>query len=66
MLAVKGEIPRRQSIKLSNAISRFPVHWSGDSESTFEGMGETLRAGLSLTLSGFAFSSHDIGGFEVW
>lgn len=43
---------------------RFPVHWGGDCESTFEGMAETLRGGLSLLLSGFAFSSHDIGGFE--
>ncbi|EMD38625.1 glycoside hydrolase family 31 protein [Gelatoporia subvermispora B] len=43
---------------------RFPVHWGGDCESTFEAMAETLRGGLSLTLSGFAFASHDIGGFE--
>ncbi|KAI0049991.1 glycoside hydrolase family 31 protein [Auriscalpium vulgare] len=43
---------------------RFPVHWGGDCESTFEAMAETLRGGLSLTMSGFAFSSHDIGGFE--
>lgn len=28
-------------------------------------MAETIRGGLSLTTSGFAFSSHDIGGFEV-
>ena len=27
-------------------------------------MAETLRGGLSLTASGFAFASHDIGGFE--
>ncbi|KAG9081369.1 hypothetical protein FRC06_005614 [Ceratobasidium sp. 370] len=27
-------------------------------------MAETLRGGLSLTLSGFGFTSHDIGGFE--
>jgi len=27
-------------------------------------MAETLRGGLSFTLSGFAFWSHDIGGFE--
>ncbi|EPQ58728.1 hypothetical protein GLOTRDRAFT_37153 [Gloeophyllum trabeum ATCC 11539] len=40
------------------------AHWGGDCESTFEAMTETLRGGLSLTLSGFAFSSHDIGGFE--
>ncbi|KAF8514046.1 alpha-glucosidase [Gautieria morchelliformis] len=41
-------------------------HWGGDCESTFEAMAETLRGGLSLTLSGFAFTSHDIGGFEVY
>lgn len=41
-----------------------PVHWSGDCESTFNGMAQSLRAGLSLTSSGFGFWSHDIGGFE--
>lgn len=41
-----------------------PVHWSGDSTSSFESMAETLRGGLSLAWSGFAFWSHDIGGFE--
>ena len=40
-------------------------HWGGDCESTFEAMAEALRGALSLTLSGFAFASHDIGGFEV-
>jgi alpha-D-xyloside xylohydrolase len=43
---------------------QFPVHWGGDCESTFEAMAETLRGGLSLALSGFAFWAHDIGGFE--
>jgi len=42
---------------------KFPVHWGGDNESTFESMAETLRGGLSLGLSGFGFWSHDIGGF---
>ena len=45
-------------------IFRFPVHWGGDCESTWEAMAETLRGGLSLTTSGFGFTSHDIGGFE--
>jgi alpha-D-xyloside xylohydrolase len=40
-------------------------HWGGDPESTWEAIAETLRGGLSLTLSGFAFASRDIGGFEV-
>jgi alpha-D-xyloside xylohydrolase len=43
---------------------QFPVHWGGDSTATFESMAESLRAGLSLGLSGFGFWSHDIGGFE--
>ncbi|GAA4455036.1 alpha-xylosidase [Phytohabitans houttuyneae] len=43
---------------------KFPVHWGGDSESTLESMAESLRGGLSLSMSGFGFWSHDIGGFE--
>jgi alpha-D-xyloside xylohydrolase len=43
---------------------RYPVHWGGDSLSTFPSMAATLRGGLSLGLSGFGFWSHDIGGFE--
>ena len=47
----------------SAGSQRFPVHWGGDCESSFEAMSETLRGGLSLGLSGFGFWSHDIGGF---
>lgn len=43
---------------------KFPVHWGGDCYSDFPSMAESLRGGLSLCLSGFAFWSHDIGGFE--
>jgi alpha-D-xyloside xylohydrolase len=43
---------------------RFPVHWGGDSASSFESMAESLRGGLSLAASGFGYWSHDIGGFE--
>jgi alpha-D-xyloside xylohydrolase len=43
---------------------QFPVHWGGDCTATFESMAESLRGGLSLTMSGFGFWSHDIGGFE--
>ncbi|KAI9732410.1 MAG: hypothetical protein M1834_001618 [Cirrosporium novae-zelandiae] len=43
---------------------KFPVHWGGDCESTFEAMAESLRGGLSLAVSGFGFWAHDIGGFE--
>ncbi|KAG6887526.1 hypothetical protein C0995_014629 [Termitomyces sp. Mi166 len=43
---------------------RFPVHWGGDCESTWEAMAEAMRGAISLTLSGFGYASHDIGGFE--
>jgi alpha-D-xyloside xylohydrolase len=43
---------------------KFPIHWGGDNESTFESMAGTLRGGLSMALSGFGYWSHDIGGFE--
>ncbi|MGW3803221.1 alpha-xylosidase, partial [Streptomyces clavifer] len=43
---------------------QYPVHWGGDCWSSFEAMAESLRGGLSLSLSGFGFWSHDIGGFE--
>ena len=43
---------------------KFPVHWGGDCQANYESMGESLRGGLSLCLSGFGFWSHDIGGFE--
>ncbi|MCL2031048.1 MAG: alpha-xylosidase [Oscillospiraceae bacterium] len=44
---------------------QFPVHWGGDCEATYAAMAETLRGGLSLAMGGFAFWSHDIGGFEA-
>lgn len=43
---------------------RFPVHWGGDSTTSFASMAETLRGGLSLAMCGFGFWSHDIGGFD--
>lgn len=42
---------------------RYPVHWGGDAENTNQAMAATLRAGLSMGLSGFTYWSHDIGGF---
>ena len=43
---------------------KYPVHWGGDCLASYESMAETLRGGLSLSLCGFGFWSHDIGGFE--
>lgn len=42
---------------------RFPLYWGGDPPTTFDGMHSALRGGLSLSLSGFPYWSHDIGGF---
>jgi alpha-D-xyloside xylohydrolase len=44
---------------------KFPVHWGGDCDARFEAMAETLRGGLSFGLSGGAFWSHDISGFNM-
>jgi len=43
---------------------KFPVHWGGDSWSNYPSMAESLRGGLSFSLSGFSYWSHDISGFE--
>jgi alpha-D-xyloside xylohydrolase len=48
----------------TTGCQKFPVHWGGDCEATFESMSEDLRGGLSFCLSGAAFWSHDIGGFS--
>ncbi len=42
---------------------RYPVHWGGDSRTTFAHMAASLRGGLNFILSGFGYWSHDIGGF---
>jgi alpha-D-xyloside xylohydrolase len=42
---------------------RYPINWVGDTQCSWEGMAAALRAGLSLSLSGIPFWSHDIGGF---
>lgn len=43
---------------------RHVAQWAGDAASTWQEMAATLRAGLSIALSGHAFWSHDIGGFH--
>lgn len=42
---------------------RFPLHWGGDSQCTFDALACTLKAALSIGMSGIPFFSHDIGGF---
>lgn len=43
---------------------RYPVHWGGDSSSTWDGLAATIRGGLHLGVSGFGFWSHDVPGFH--
>ena len=42
---------------------RYPLHWGGDSQCSFEALAGTLRAALSVGMSGIPYFSHDIGGF---
>lgn len=59
-----GENPVLFARSATTGGQMFPVHWGGDCESTFPAMAETIRGGMSLSLSGFGFWAHDIGGFE--
>ena len=43
---------------------RYPIHWGGDSASSWDGMAGSLKGGLHFGLSGFAFWSHDVPGFH--
>lgn len=43
---------------------RYPVHWGGDAASTWDGLAGSLRGGLHIGLSGWAFWSHDVPGFH--
>jgi alpha-D-xyloside xylohydrolase len=43
---------------------RYPLHWGGDAASSWDGMAGSLRGGLHLGLSGFAYWSHDVPGFH--
>lgn len=42
---------------------RDPAHWAGDMPSTWSGLVCTLRAVLSMSLSGFSMVTHDAGGY---
>ena len=65
---LKRERGEREAILFARSATagsqKFPVHWGGDCTANYPSMAETLRGGLSLCSSGFAFWSHDIGGFE--
>ena len=42
---------------------RYPLHWSGDAQSTWAGMAGCLRGALALAWSGYAYWACDISGF---
>lgn len=42
---------------------RTPVQWAGDLPSTWSGLVSSLRAVLSMSLSGFLVVTHDAGGY---
>jgi len=41
---------------------RYPVHWAGDGNARPQDLACVLRSMLSMSFSGFAFYSHDLGG----
>jgi len=45
-------------------MQRFPTCWSADPQCEWEEMASTLRAGLSIGLSGVPFWNSDVGGFN--
>ncbi|MDB2265602.1 glycoside hydrolase family 31 protein [Halorubrum ezzemoulense] len=63
-MAAHGRTPLLWSRAGWMGTQRLPVHWGGDSDTTFSSLAATLRGGLSLALSGYGFWSHDIGGFS--
>lgn len=44
---------------------RYPLHWGGDSCSSWDGMAGSLKGGLHFGISGFPFWSHDVPGFHT-
>jgi alpha-D-xyloside xylohydrolase len=47
-----------------SGCQRYPLHWGGDAAASWDGLAGSLKGGLHLGLSGFAFWSHDVPGFH--
>jgi len=43
---------------------KFTCHWAGDEDSTFEAFRASIKAGLSVALSGISFWGFDLAGFS--
>lgn len=60
--------PDRRPFVLSRAgwagVQRWAWQWTGDSESTWEGLAQQVPTLLGMGLSGLAFTGPDIGGFS--
>lgn len=58
---VKGILCNRSGYAGSQ---KYPIHWSGDPNCSFQDLYWNVRAGLNIGLSGIAYWSHDTGGFS--
>lgn len=45
-------------------IARYGETWTGDNQTSWHSLKWNLRQGLSMSLSGFPLTGHDIGGFS--
>jgi alpha-glucosidase len=66
--ALKSQQPEQRPFIVSRSgwagNQRYAWNWTGDVESTWEGMRVTLQLMLGMSLSGIFFTGSDIGGFS--
>lgn len=62
-IAAEAGVPFTFTRSGTAGAQRWPLHWGGDSQSTWAGLAGALRGGLSLAWSGFAHWTSDVGGF---
>jgi len=59
---------RAEALTFSRAgftgAQRYPAHWAGDENSTWDAFRHSILAGLSAGISGISFWGWDIGGFS--
>jgi alpha-glucosidase len=65
---LRRERPERRPWLLTRSgwagVQRYAWHWTGDTESTWAALRQTVHSALNLGLSGIAFTGPDIGGFS--
>jgi alpha-D-xyloside xylohydrolase len=64
-VAARAGVPVHFTRAGTAGSQRHPLHWAGDSQSTWAGMRGALRGGLSAAWSGFAHWTSDVGGFYL-